>query len=609
MDAVEDTVGSAVSHVLSEEFIRLHGRSLCVVLAGISWMATLQRHPADIKNALSSHLPQGLERSLLAARLQARRTKVKLNELLEIHGIREKLRVARDKEEKVRLIRLLQKRVLSGLLAGSYLHALTISLFCVKNSVRVLCFVRSQRAEKRLTGQSRGMLASWWRVGFKRLMLQKLSERMVGGQQGSPFLNDPVDEFETPGTSPRGDGSKTLLGLPHPVDSPLGAVQPPSRRFSLPGGAPPPLPPSPRFAISVVLQPWLPPSLAAAGPHLPLPSSPEECQSLLAALEEAFSVKKCIEMAMPCVLRQTEFVVSQVLDRMGAELGERMRNPTALVSEEDILCLMNELTAMMERTAWVEEWTSVDPVRARSKGDDAQASLLPATTQPGCSAVPPLPKVESLRIPPCEVEEEPSEIVKFDHLVAHQKRATEASMAAALRVTPKSMASSSMESAEDFGEQRRSDRLTSSSQPNATEEGRGEGSPAEVHAVQEGQDPAFLPFDAMGSDVVNAMAASSYASAVQDVIPLAECFQHVIHTVGFSEIVLAHGHGLMRSIVQESAVGKKWRKFDPTTGRAPLMHVITRMEELRQRHADDAFTIPKYLELFCTELIRCSCQE
>ncbi|CCW61187.1 unnamed protein product [Phytomonas sp. EM1] len=187
---------------LSEDHIQRCGKYVVAVAAAYYIITSFRSIvPADVKYAIEAHMPQGYDRSLIAARLEQRHTKHLLMKHLPLAKLREALRLETDRQAKLRLWDQTLHLNLTGLLAASYLHSLTITLFTLKNTVRVLIFLLRRREEERVgrTGFVPGAISklrAWWVNGTRAVMMEKVVQLMSRrlGQATSPFAEGGLDE-------------------------------------------------------------------------------------------------------------------------------------------------------------------------------------------------------------------------------------------------------------------------------------------------------------------------------------------------------------------------------------------------------------------------------
>lgn len=539
----------SVASVLTEDNVATYGRTMMLSVCGLMWMTAMERRPKDSTHAIKSHLPQGFDRSLLASKLQARMTKQRVNELLRIDELRNAMRSTTNRQERVSMVRDLRHRVLTGLVAGAYLHALTIGLFCVKNTIRVMYFVHHQRREKAQRGGpgSGNMLSTWWRVGFKGMLVQ----RLLGGDSGSPFANDRLDE-SGPGTPAPG----AMMPLPLLPDSPSAFLSP------VTGTGSSTLAKSLPFTSPAVSSPGLYSYLSAA-------ASPTE---FLSSLENAFSVKACLEIATPRVLKEANAVVEEVLadERINALMA-----PTVAITRDDLAAVFQRLADAMNQRMCVSECLRFDPPPPR------RASSTPFPEVDGQDPGSEIGSASQARVSLDQEEDEESETVRFQQLPALQQTAAGRSPGALGDLT-----------------------TTSNNTSHATNLPSIFTSPEALFGPG---GPSSLENDAgmFGTPLDLPSSPTQQESAMQ-LQQYAESFQDVIHSVSFGELVLVDSSRVLRSVFQHATSLEELKNYDANKKSAPVIMVLTRLEELRQRLADGEFSIPPYMELFCSELVRCS---
>lgn len=459
-------------YVFSESGVASYGRTMGIfALAGV-WLASSERSSKQTRHAVAAHLPQGYDRSMLAAKLQSRYTKACVDQLLQIDQTRASLRTS-SKEDKLRLIREFRIAVLVGLLSKAYLNALTIDLLCVKNAVRVMHFALGKTQQNGTgLGQNEGMLAAWWRLGTKALIMQRLAARMVGGSGGafpsaSPFAMDRLDET---------DMSVTMM-MGEDTDSGL---------------------------------------LEGDGSMRDINNISGSCSSTA-----AFSVRCTIERVTPVIIQSIRDIVTAFFE--ADEEGEAMfANPTVPVKQEAFEQMLTRVAEKVEKEVCVSEWLRT-------------ASMAPQPADPA-----PIVKGEK------EDDEVEEEVVSFPRL-------SELHSQAALPPLPPY--------------------------------------PHSTSAVAQEQHRAARRF--MESPV---LAAPS----------LDRSFQLLIHSVSFSELVMATAERMLRDLLRECCCFNQLKKYDEESRSVPSLIVVTRMEEVRQRVEDADFLILDCMKLFCEELLRCA---
>lgn len=760
--SVEQAVGSA-ENFFSEDFVAKHGRMIVASLLGFVWMSSLNRQPADAQQALRGLLPQGFDRSILAARLQSRRTKLQVNEQLGIELLRSELRSPNcSKADKVRCLNELWRRLLTGLVSGVYLHALTIALFCVKNAVRVLCYVfqererkeRRRRLQKQQKPQEQGLsmpsnpvlprgsnvLSTWWHHGWKGVMLNRMlhTQRMDGDMpdtdSASPFPINLMEEESRTASDYRG---REQLPLP------LGEVKGQHTNRALikdgkqenafrasrrsercqdgalnlsathPRGYYPNLTPllhasSHNLPVSSRLQPWL--------------ECVESSSDLISALEDAFSVRACIEAAVPRVIASVEKVVASVFEADPSL--EKTFGPTASVKQDDLAAFFESLMMAMDRTLCVEEWLTC-PLSASSvftphkTASDAPLShwegragdlVEGGGVNAACDTRGIHPwdgrqmnrNEDHSKTPPEETDASLALHSEGRQVVALADNGEDKAQGGAMRDQEKDQVEEDDEDTEEvqFNElpllqrkaaeavaahqQEQEDFLQGATDPfqEAARDSHGHEEDASRNPRTEGMESSLLPFPpplpvplpplpdrssfshplqttsspqsdapttaASGTSVqgynregeksklsiahdffrrkTSATSTSFFPAAehfinairermkveeemvepISSLFLLSECFRHVIHTVSFSELVLVDGQHILRGLIKNATCLQNLRRFNPETNSAPMPMVVTYLEDLRQRLADENFVIPEYLSLFCSELVRYS---
>eukprot|EP00796_Vickermania_ingenoplastis_P008126 gene8126-5661_t len=572
-DIVEAVVDTATGF-FTEENVATHGRGMLLALAGTLWMVGLERKPKDAAHATTAHLPQGYDRSVLASKLQARRTKQQVNEILQVTQLRDQIRSTTNKKEKMALFNELRSRVLTGVVAGAYLHVLTLQLFCIRNTIKVLIFVLQKRRAG-LNGARNGigsLFATWWRVGIKGVLLQKFTDCL----SPSPFANDRIDDaVGIPAADP-------MLGFM--LGQPTGAAAPsPAGLF---GGFPPMANAAQSGQGWPVESPVRVSSPALGG----MLAGASTTADVMAALERAFSVRQTLETAIPRVLDDAREVVREML--LDPVLGPRI-SPATTITQHDLEVFFEVLTDRMDRRVCVSSWMTEEHRPTFPAGGSKAA---PPSTSAGAGAVP-TPQEDTdmrsvsnnqLNQPQRSGDEEDddadeTEKVQFSQLEHLQQKAVEAAVVGY------------NSSVSEGG-------LTTSTAPPP---GRSSAPPppplpllppGQAGSPQDGL-PLGWPSDLMGMGGSPASAGAMLDEPTQ----YAESFQTLIHTVSVGELVLADGLRVLRATLRKVLV-KDLKKYDDATDAAPVIMVITKLEELRQKLANDEFTVPEYTKLFCAGL-------
>lgn len=386
----------------AEEAVAHYGRGIVASLLGFVWLSNLNRQPSDVKHALQGLLPQGFDRSILSAKLQSRRTKNKVNECLQLAPLQALLRSHQSyKHEKARSLRELWKRVLTGVVAGSYLHSLTITLFCVKNSVRVLCFVLQEREAKEchrqlseeaafcspLHSSRRTMLSTWWHHGWKEVVFQRMLTRsgwseMLNTGSSSPFPDDIMEEESMNEMQSQQNEAMDILNWSQSGEKLLDSRD----RIEHVAGEDGKRKQKPFSVSSNASTPLQHSALLYASPsHLPVSSSLlpwlEGMQSPAAiaeGLENAFCVRSYVEAAIPRVVEDVRKVITAVFE--SDESLEKTFAPTAMVKQEDLTSFFGTLMTAMERELRVEDWLKVPFASLSTAPSSQDASItLPKT--------------------------------------------------------------------------------------------------------------------------------------------------------------------------------------------------------------------------------------
>ncbi|RHW68163.1 hypothetical protein DPX39_110074200 [Trypanosoma brucei equiperdum] len=144
-----------------------------------------------VQNSIVAHLPQGYDRSIIAARVSQPLTKSLMIDALAIGAIKERLRRATTPGDKVAIFSELFNTTLAGILSAAYIHSLTITLHVMRHTMSLLVFVLgkqeassgTRRADTSLLSKFR----SWWHQGTQNFMLQTLLENMTQQMEASPF--------------------------------------------------------------------------------------------------------------------------------------------------------------------------------------------------------------------------------------------------------------------------------------------------------------------------------------------------------------------------------------------------------------------------------------
>lgn len=397
MTGLFEPAAEATTSCFAEETVARYGRVIVASLLGFAWISNLNRQPSDVQHALRGLLPQGFDRSILSAKLQSQRTKIQVNECLQLAPLQAILRSRQtDKLEKARCLRELWKRVLTGVFAESYLHALTITLFCVKNSVRVLCFVLQERDSKerrRLMDQQlafssplhptrRTMLSTWWHHGWKEVLFQRMQassgwSEMLNPGVSSPFPVDILEEESMNGMRSQQNEAMEILKWSQSGEELLEnrdriehASEEDKERtresISVYSKASNPLH---HNALHCISQSHLPVSSSL----LPWLDGMQSSAAIAEALENAFSVRSYVEAAVPLVVADVRKVITAMFE--SDRSLEKTFAPTAMIKQEDLASFFSTLMTAMERELRVEDWLK-GPFSSRTSAPSSQETSI-----------------------------------------------------------------------------------------------------------------------------------------------------------------------------------------------------------------------------------------
>nr|CCC95601.1 unnamed protein product [Trypanosoma congolense IL3000] len=144
-----------------------------------------------VQNGISAYLPQGYDRSVVAARVGQQLTKSLMVKSLGIGEVKEQLRRAANRDEKVSAFSELFGLTLAGILSGAYVHSLSIMLHVMKHTMCVLVFVlgkqRASSGSGRTGSSLYSKLRSWWNSGTQHFMMQSLLESLGQQMEATPF--------------------------------------------------------------------------------------------------------------------------------------------------------------------------------------------------------------------------------------------------------------------------------------------------------------------------------------------------------------------------------------------------------------------------------------
>ncbi|KPA81433.1 hypothetical protein ABB37_03802 [Leptomonas pyrrhocoris] len=313
MDHFSDQLVTRLTQLtLTDTQIQSYGRwmvaAATVYYVAQSWQRDI---PADVQYAITGHMVQGYDRSIISTRLEQRHTRNMIQKAIGLNELRQQLRTETDKEAKLRGWKHVFHLTLISIVATTYTHSLTISLLCVKNMVRVLVFLLSRREAAGQLGSRQGpfsTIKAWWtggrRAGFTGIMMESMLAKMAAqaDQQASPFSNAGLEEE---------DG---LHGLP----------------------TPPPLDGRAAFVQSQQQQEMVE---AMHGESL-------------RQIENAFSVRAVLERAIPRIVACAAAVVDSAI----AARPEHLFSASGIVRASDLRSLLEDIALRMERCACVAAW-------------------------------------------------------------------------------------------------------------------------------------------------------------------------------------------------------------------------------------------------------------
>lgn len=297
---------------LSDAQIQSYGRWLVagatVCYIAHNWQKDI---PADVQYAITGHMVQGYDRSIISTRLEQRHTRSLLQQTIGLNELRQQLRAETDKEAKLCGWKQVFRLTLISIVATTYTHSLTISLLCVKNMVRVLVFLLSRREAAEQLGSRQGpfsTIKAWWsggrRAGITGIVLESMLAKMAmqADRQASPFSNAGLEEE---------DG---LHGLP------------------------------------------IPPALDGRDAFVQSQQHQEMVEALhgdsLLQVENAFSVRAVLEVAIPRIVA----CAAAVVDGAIAVRPEHLFSVSGIVRASDLRSLLQDIALRMERSACVAAW-------------------------------------------------------------------------------------------------------------------------------------------------------------------------------------------------------------------------------------------------------------
>ncbi|KAG8348832.1 hypothetical protein ERJ75_001361200 [Trypanosoma vivax] len=149
-----------------------------------------------VKYGISAYLPQGYDRSIVAARTCQSLTKSLMIKTLCIDSLKEKLYNAQDREAKLNALSELFPVTVAAIISAAYVHSLNITLHVIKHLTVVLVFMLRKREASDASRSDgcggRGIfslfssLRSWWSDGTQSFMMQTLINRITT-METSPF--------------------------------------------------------------------------------------------------------------------------------------------------------------------------------------------------------------------------------------------------------------------------------------------------------------------------------------------------------------------------------------------------------------------------------------
>ncbi|KPI87284.1 hypothetical protein ABL78_3621 [Leptomonas seymouri] len=297
---------------LSDAQIQSYGRWLVAAVTVCYMAQSWQKDvPADVQYAITGHMVQGYDRSIISTRLEQCHTRALIQQAIGLNELRQQLRTETGKEAKLRGWKQVFRLTLISIVATTYIHSLTISLLCVKNTVRVLVFLLSRREAAGQLGSRKGAFSTikaWWtgglRAGFTGIMMESMLAKMAAqaDQQASPFSNAGLEE------------ENGLHGLP----------------------TPPPLDGRTAFVQSQQRQEMVE---AMHGESL-------------RQVEHAFSVRAVLELAIPRIVACAAAVVDSAIEAR----PEHLFCVSGIVRASDLRQLLEDIALRMEHCACVAAW-------------------------------------------------------------------------------------------------------------------------------------------------------------------------------------------------------------------------------------------------------------
>jgi hypothetical protein len=313
MDQLSSQLITRLSRVsLSDAQIQSYGRWL-VAGAALYYIAHRWQKdvPSDVQYAITSHMIQGYDRSIIGTRLEQRHTRNLIQKAIGLNELRQQLRAETDKEAKLRGWKQVFRLTLISVVATTYTHSLTISLLCVKNMVRVLVFLLSRREAAEQLGSRQGpfsTIKTWWaggrRAGVTGIMMESMLAKMAAqaDQQASPFFNAGLEEEDR------------IHGLPTP------------------------------------------PALDGRAAFVQSQQQQEMVETMhgesLRQVEQAFSVRAVLELAIPRIVACAAAAVDSAI----AARPEHLFSVSGIVRASDLRNLLHDIALQMERCACVAAW-------------------------------------------------------------------------------------------------------------------------------------------------------------------------------------------------------------------------------------------------------------
>ncbi|GET93495.1 hypothetical protein, conserved [Leishmania tarentolae] len=506
----------------SDAQIQTYGRWLAAAMGAYYIINAWQKDiPEDVQAAITGHMVQGYDRSTITTRLEQRHTRQLLQQITGLNELRQKLRSETDKEAKVRGWQRVFQLTLISIVATTYTHSLTISLLSIKNMVRVLVFVLSRRESAALSKSPSGTISTlraWWtggrRAGLTGIMMESMMAKMAAqaNQQMSPFVNAELEE-EVP------TGEFQQLPVTPPIDGRTAFLQAQQQQEMLE---------------------------AAHGESL-------------SQVEQAFSVRAVLELAVPRILACAAAAVDSAIAARPAHLF----SVSGIVRTADLRSLLRDIALRMERRACISEWVR----RPQPSPMSISCVRSTASTSPSAS-LPKYLETSKGRLQPEEGEElldEPDQsttssedIIEFPH--------------------------------------------------GSTTLLRPDGRPVRRHAGSRSKDTIL---DGLLERGLTTEEEAQQEEAIRREYLLkrqmAGFFTELSHSSSFGELCITYAAELLAAQFKEASDITRVKTYDAATDTAKMAMVIAALDSCRLAALEEECEVKSYMRLFCEETIRSTC--